>query len=83
MDGFFQVSIFAVMNGSVIVFEKAKPTTIDTWSSLRKLMKGSVYRSARLKPRLSDADFKGGEELPPVAGMRRRRRCRRSKSWAS
>ena len=46
-----------------------KPTTISRWSVLRKLIKGTVYRAARLKPRISDVDFEVGaahESLPDV-----------------
>ena len=69
LNGFVEVALFAVMHGSVTIIDKAmKTTTVDKWSTLRKLVKGQVYRAARLKPRASDVDFGGEEELPESVG---------------
>ena len=70
IEAFTQLALFVVMNGSVTIVDKnAKPHAIDKWSALRKLLKGQVYRVARLKPRLSDVDF-GVNEVADSALLR-------------
>ena len=54
----------AALLGSVNLITSAvaqKPTVVKSWSALRKIIKGHVYRAARLKPRISDVDFQGDE----------------------
>ena len=70
IEAFTQLALFVVMNGSVTIVDKnAKPHAIDKLSALRKLLKGQVYRAARLKPRLSDVDF-GVNEVADSALLR-------------
>ena len=58
-DAYLQIACYAVMNGSITISDvsKSKTQCIDKWSVLRKLIKTHVYKTARLQPRPSDADF--------------------------
>jgi hypothetical protein len=66
VEAFQYVGLYAPMAGTVALMTnptKAKPTIVSKWSVLRKVQKAFVYRSAKLKPRVSDTDFVFGEDL--------------------
>jgi len=58
IKGYKQVCYYASLNGSVKRVNKQKQIeTLTKWTTVRKLVKLSVYNKSKLKPRPSDVDF--------------------------
>ena len=61
IKGYKQVCYYASLNGSVKLVNKKKGKveieTFTKWTTVRKLVKLSVYNKSKLKPRPSDVDF--------------------------
>ena len=60
VDAYEEIVLAAGLRGDVFLPDKNGVLVRHSkFSSVRRLIKGAVYRQARLKPRLSDEDFRG------------------------
>ena len=60
VDNYAVLAIYGVLNDKVTVSTGNGTKDVVKFTQFRKLIKTSIYRRAKLAPRLSDVDFEPG-----------------------